>query len=84
MSFEISLKDFLQKTVPWTVNMLIRSQAHVMELYVPLSIMNPGVCTMSLFADYMLTIFSFSHTKTHATKFNLDVNLVKVKPASFE
>ena len=31
--------------------MLIGSQAHVMGLYALLGIMNPGVCTMSLFAE---------------------------------
>ena len=85
-----------------------------------LNIMNPGVCTMSLFADYVKfcakvegqgvtltfdtpvasfthlvdckykikvhrqqlfpTISTFSHIKAYATKFDLDVNWVKVKP----
>ena len=70
--------------------MLIGNQAHVMGLYPLLRIMNPGVCIMHLFADYVkfcakvkgqgLTISTFSHTKAYATKFDLDVNWDKVKP----
>ena len=46
--FEMNLKVIIEDC-PWTVNMLIGSQAHIMGLFFMslLRIMNPRVCTMS-------------------------------------